>query len=142
MTKSANLFERYQHWWLGWLPFWVYTAFVFQGAVLAPEDIPQVFIWLNDKLIHGIEYFFLYILSVNALQRSRSGWFHSRAFYLSFLWCFLIGLLTEWAQFYVPGRSMDLEDWFADFAGALAGFFYLALVPGWILRREKGEPVS
>ena len=31
------------------------------------------------------------------------------------------GAIDEWHQQFIPGRSMDLNDWLADLAGALAG---------------------
>ena len=38
------------------------------------------------------------------------------------------GALDEWHQQFIPGRSMDLNDWLADVAGALVGAAAAALL--------------
>jgi VanZ family protein len=44
------------------------------------------------------------------------------------------GALDEWHQSFVPGRSPDLEDWFADAAGVVAGYVALSV---WLSRRGR-----
>ena len=46
----------------------------------------------------------------------------------------LLGAADEWHQQFIPSRSMDVRDWMADTAGALAG---LSLVTALARRRES-----
>jgi VanZ family protein len=48
----------------------------------------------------------------------------------------LFGALDEWHQQFIPGRSMDLFDWLADFSGATIGTLTAAVAPR---VRERGE---
>ena len=45
----------------------------------------------------------------------------------------MLGALDEWHQQFIPSRSMDVRDWMADTAGAVAG---LTLVSALLWRRE------
>ena len=46
----------------------------------------------------------------------------------------LLGAADEWHQQFIPSRSMDVRDWMADTAGAVAG---LSLVTALTMRRES-----
>ena len=46
----------------------------------------------------------------------------------------LLGAADEWHQQFIPSRSMDVHDWMADTAGAVAG---LSLVTAITRRRES-----
>ena len=52
-----------------------------------------------------------------------------------------IGALDELLQSYVPGREMDLYDWFADAVGVAAGVG-LCVVAGFGNRRRKAGAKS
>ncbi|RJP18105.1 MAG: VanZ family protein [Deltaproteobacteria bacterium] len=42
----------------------------------------------------------------------------------------LFGAVDEIHQFWIPGRSMDIFDWAADFAGGGSGAFFSAIAAG------------
>lgn len=63
-----------------------------------------------DKLLHALYFFTLTILLWRAM-RHRSG--------LAAGCSLLVGALDELHQGMVPGRTMGLDDWIADLAGAL-----------------------
>ena len=56
----------------------------------------------------------------------------------------LLGLVDEFHQQWIPGRSMDLLDWVADFAGGTAGGFCSAVAASRIpfLLTQKNPPFS
>jgi len=109
--------------WLGgWLPLWLCTGCVFKGAILSPSEIPHFLHRFNDKLVHGAEFFILYLSAMNAFRLAKSAVFkHSGV--VAFTYCVFIGLLTEMAQRYVKGRSPDVYDLLADTLGAAVGLF-------------------
>jgi len=56
----------------------------------------------------------------------------------------LLGAVDEYHQQWIPGRSMDLLDWVADFAGGTAGGFCSAVAASTIpyLLTPKDSPSS
>ena len=72
---------------------------------------------LNDKLLHFSCFLYLTIIS----------WL-SRIIYKE-LWLYVIvlgyGILIEIVQIYIPYRSFEFLDIFADFLGILAGSFFI-----------------
>jgi VanZ family protein len=75
---------------------------------------------MKDKLAHFGEYFVLGLLLFAGI-----GWTVSRSGFITFLFLFAVGVsvaaLDELLQSYIPGRNMDLYDWFADAAGVAVG---------------------
>lgn len=106
---------------LAWILFWSCNIFIFQGAVLPPDKIPGFLVRMNDAFLHGAQYFLLFFAGFHAFRIARSAWFHCRPLFNALLWCFLMGLFTEAAQAFVPGRHPSLADWTADFVGASIG---------------------
>ena len=103
----------------GWILLFLYTLFLFKGAVLSAEEVPRFFAGLNDKFVHAVEYFLLFLFAFNAF----------RSFLPAVIYCTVIGALTEMAQLWVPSRSCDFKDWLADVCGALAAAFLFTLIP-------------
>ncbi len=106
---------------LGWIPFWLYSAFVFITAILPPDQVPSALTLLNDKVTHGLEYFLLSLLTWNAFARSRIPQLHARISLFTSLYGLATGAATELAQRWVPGRFSEWWDWVADGAGILLG---------------------
>jgi VanZ family protein len=113
--------------WLGgWLPLWLCTGLVFKGSLLAPSEIPHFFNRFNDKLVHGVEFFLLYLSAVHAFRLAQSALFR-HAGVVAFAYSIFIGILTEVAQRYVKGRSPDVYDLLADTLGAAVGLLVYGL---------------
>ncbi len=110
-----------RRWLGGWIPFWIYNALVIRSALLPVSQIPPVVVQINDKLLHSVEYFWLCLFSVNAFEKAKTLWLTVHPYYHAMLWCFLMGLATEWGQFFTPDRAMEAGDWLADIAGAALG---------------------
>ena len=120
--------NRLKRWLAGWIPFWIYSAFVFEGAILPPEKIPHFLTALNDKFLHFTEYFFLFGFAVNAFEKSRLSWLRKATPQAAWGYSLFLGAVTEWAQLWVPGRRCEFWDWVTDAAGAsLAWGLWLAM---------------
>ncbi len=108
--------------------FWSWNIVVFQGAILPGNRIPRFLFRFNDKLLHAVEYFILFFAAFSAFRMARRAWLRCRPLFNSLLWCFWMGLLTEWVQAFVPDRHPSVADWVADFVGAVLGvIFYIVL---------------
>ncbi len=90
---------------------------------------------MKDKLAHFGEYFVLGLLLFVGI-----GWTVSRSGLITFLFLFAVGVsvaaLDELLQSYIPGRNMDLYDWFADAAGVAVGVG-MGILTGLGTRRKK-----
>ena len=78
-----------------------------------------------DKLVHFCFYGVAGFLFV--LWRRETGTGAAAAVILAALFAALLGAVDEVHQQWIPGRSMDLLDWAADFAGGTAGGFCSAV---------------
>ncbi len=104
-----------------WLPVIVWCGLIFfQSAFPPPEQVPR---WPHfDKLLHFGAYGLLAALICRALNTAAL--FHGKPVRLitcGIVLTTLYGLSDEWHQSFVPGRSAELADLLADFAGALVG---------------------
>jgi VanZ family protein len=72
-----------------------------------------------DKLYHAVAYAGLALLlsTVWSLWR-RPSW---KSYFLVLATIAAYGLLDEWGQMHVPGRSADVKDWIADLIGGVIG---------------------
>ena len=118
MKSEAGSASPFSRWLLGWIPLGIASAIVFHGAILSPEDIPLFLARLNDKSLHGTEYFLLFLFAANAFKRASQTWLSSHPLRGAFGYCLLMGAVTEFVQFFVPGRSADIFDWAMDGLGA------------------------
>jgi VanZ family protein len=88
--------------------------------------------WVR-KGAHGLLYFVLALLVMNAVQKS--GW---RGYGISFAVCVLYAVSDEVHQLYVPGRGGQLGDVLIDSAGALVGlgvYFLAGQFAVWVKRK-------
>ena len=113
---------------LNWISFWAYSLFVFETAIISPQKIPRFIASINDKLLHGVEYYLLFWISLKAFLGFRNLSLQKKADLLALAYCFLMGVATEWAQRFAFGRSCDFWDWLADAgAASLALIIYRSL---------------
>lgn len=90
----------------------------------SPGGIPHL-----DKIVH----FHVYGLLATLTCRLGAGW---RAAGWALLAASLFGVSDEWHQSFVPGRSVEFEDWLADTLGAALA---VALYAGWPAYRRVLE---
>lgn len=104
---------------------WVLLTFVLT-SIPNPEfgpEIPYV-----DKAAHFGFYGVAGFLCV--LWRRESGWGAASAVACAVAFVALLGAVDEIHQRWIPGRSMDIFDWAADFAGGGSGAFLSAVAAG------------
>lgn len=100
------------------LPVW-WTMIIISGS-LPGDQVPPLGFWNIDKVAHGAEYCLLAMLLVRFLDRHwnmRVIWMVVTAVGVAALF----GGAEEIHQFFIPGRSCSLFDFFADTSGAIAG---------------------
>jgi VanZ family protein len=94
-----------------------------------------------DKLAHFGFYGVAGFLFV--LWRRENGAGAAVAVGLAAIFAALLGAVDEYHQQWIPGRSMELLDWAADFAGGAAGAFCSAVAVSripWLLTPKKPSP--
>ena len=116
-------------------------AFVWSIAIFGLSAIPGIsslHIPLRaDKFIHGAIYFILCLLVWRAFfYQSRCPFLRRWAIGAAFLYTIAYGILDEFHQVYVPGRTPDPMDVVADGTGALLCVFFLL---GWRWRRKQAQ---
>jgi len=79
-----------------------------------------------------------------ALWRRESGQGAAAAALSAAIFAALLGAVDEVHQRWIPGRSMELLDWVADFAGGTAGGFSAAvaasMIPSLLTRKNQPAP--
>lgn len=113
---------------LPWILLWAYSALILKGALLSAEDLPRFFSFLNDKLVHGSEYFLLLPLAWWAFRFSSRAWLNRRSMAWAFRYCLFLGILTECVQIGSATRTASLDDFAADALGASLSFLLIILI--------------
>jgi len=102
------------------LPVVVYVLLIFFVSTRPNLKPPGPEFPLKDKAAHFSEYCLLGVLLFRGI-----GWTASRHRPTTFLFLLSVGAsvgaMDEIIQSYVPGRSMSIYDWLADFSGVALG---------------------
>lgn len=105
------------------LPPLLWAGLIFWNSSQSDITVPVALFPHTDKLIHGGVYFILAWLIIRALLI----YLPKKTFCTHAIITTVLGLVygasDEWHQFFVPGRSCDILDWFADAAGILLAVF-------------------
>ncbi|MHC4323619.1 MAG: VanZ family protein [Planctomycetota bacterium] len=101
--------------------------------VLTHVPIPRVVqeADVSDKSLHFLTYLILTFLFWSVVSGDRKVKWRRAAPWLVFFLIVVYGILDEWLQSFVPGRSCDMRDFFADLAGALAGLIVSSFLTFW-----------
>lgn len=113
--------------------FWIFVIFVLSSIPRLPTvlGVPEG----ADKIGHAFLFFILCWLSWRALFYQPHFPLMSRYALLgAFIFTVVYGLLDEFHQRFVPGRTSDIYDVMADAGGAL-----LFAVIAWMMRRPPPE---
>lgn len=111
------------------------VLFLYWPAIFIATHIPRIPRWvgqmpLSDKALHFIAYLFLVFLLWFAINPNRKvSWRRPAVWWILFavVW---YGVADEWLQMYV-GRCADIQDFFADLAGAVTGLILLTIFHFW-----------
>lgn len=111
-----------------WVIAW---ALLIEGLVLWPHppEVPQPFSMIGlDKLVHAGLFGVQAALAGRALRQDSRPWWPALVGVIAF------GAFTEVEQFFIPSRSMELDDFLADSIGAIIG---LVAIAKWAPRRQE-----
>src|SRR4030042_1856722 len=86
---------------------------------------------ISDKSLHFWAYLVLTLLIWSALSGGRKVKWRRATPWLVLLMIVIYAILDEWLQSYVKGRSCDIQDFFADLAGILAGLILFSFPSFW-----------
>lgn len=125
-ARPATVHTATMRTWQRWLVPTAVAIGIFTGTSWpTPPPMPGG----SDKFVHFAAY---------AMLGLTVGWAaQTRAIGEVLRWLVVVsalGAADEWHQRFIPGRSMDARDWFADTAGAVSG---LLLVTALHRRRES-----
>jgi VanZ family protein len=135
-TKPKHPFLMYQ------LPALLWALVIVVGTSIPGEDIPDLPIFSEDKLIHFGLYLLLASLSYRAFHRQmRFPALQKSPGISTIVVIGVFALLDELHQLFVPGRSCDPFDWMADVLGACVLVLIIAGVH-WLSRRRTGPPAA
>jgi len=101
--------------------------------VLAHVPIPRVVqeADVSDKSLHFLAYLILTFLLWSVVSGNQKvNWRRVTPWLVLFV-ILMYGILDEWLQSYVSGRSCDVRDFFMDLAGALAGLILSSFLTFW-----------
>lgn len=125
---------------LRWTPalVWAVAIFVLSHSSDPPEAPP--FLPINDKVAHMGLYA---ILSGLTYWAARGRYTPRAAAWLAFLLAAVYGVTDEWHQSFVPNRTPDIYDWYADVIGAswvLLHARFLPYTPRWLFAGTPPPP--
>ncbi len=92
---------------------------------------------VSDKTAHFWAYFALGALTLRALAAASWNAVTTRAAAAAWAIAVAFGASDEWHQWFVPGRTMALDDWVADAAGAAVAVSVGWLVARFVRRRDR-----
>jgi len=106
-----------------WGPVCAYAIVIFVlSSQSHPEDnLPAFLFDFSDKVVHGIEYAVLGVLSYRALRGGSVGSWRQHAIPMAILLASVYGASDEFHQSFVPFRDSSWLDWAADTIGATIG---------------------
>ena len=103
------------------VPALAWAAVIFVLSSFPGSAYPQVGVWSADKLVHVAVYAALGLAVSFGMARAWPTWGLRGVFGLAVLLATAYGVSDEVHQSFVPGRSPDVRDVMADFAGAILG---------------------
>lgn len=95
----------------------LYSLFIIVLSVYPFQQTPEAPISFLDKIIHFFMYFFLSFITAKTLYFKNK----KRAFCYGFFYAFLLGILLEITQYFIPYRSFELGDILSNLLGSAAG---------------------
>lgn len=109
---------------LVYIPLIIYWSLLFMGTTLPAPDVPSF--GVGDKIKHLGAFFGLAVLLSFSFHYQNKNLLLKKYFLTgALLIAIFYGFLDELHQRFIPGRSSELLDWFADSLGAAAGIVFV-----------------
>ena len=120
-----------------YIPLVIYWSLLLMGTSLPAPDVPSF--GIGDKFEHFGAYFGLAVLlSLTFLYQTKNLLLKKYFLIGTLIIVTFYGMLDEFHQSFIPGRSMEFFDWLADFLGAAAGITFVYI----LMRQFKYYPHS
>jgi len=123
---------------LRWGGFFGYMVLIFVVSGIPGDHLSDAKLFSHDKLLHLLEYTVLGVFCgwvCITPENLNGGKWVDYALAIGIGWLFAVS--DEIHQYYVPGRTMELNDFIADAAGIILGILLYKYVIGTLLKRIK-----
>ncbi len=121
------------------LPVVLWAAAIFIESAVPAREIPK-FPHGFDKIVHATLFFIFCWLTHRALKFQNVEWLSRISLFLAPVGTAIYGFSDEYHQIFVPGRTPDVYDLFADIAGA--SIYLLIITVAARGRRKKQNTVA
>ncbi len=101
------------------LPWKLLMIAIFVQSSMSNIDLPDMGFSWQDKMMHFIVFGILALLIGRSFRKTNIAFFNK--YYIIWavgLTC-IYGIIDEFHQYFVPGRSSTIGDWIADLSGAI-----------------------
>jgi VanZ family protein len=115
-----------------------WAGVIFYLSSQSSIDTPSLFPG-QDKLFHMMAFGVLGFLFMGSMKSTSSGYRIGQVWLVVIL-VVLYGLLDEFHQYFVPGRTVDIYDALADAAGALLGAWSMYILVRILASRSTALP--
>ena len=95
-------------------------AVIFYVSSLHQPPLPP---GVSDKPAHAVGYLGLGVVIARALSGGLPLRLTLRRVLMGLALASFYGITDEWHQYFVPGRSADIADWYSDSIGSAIGLF-------------------
>ncbi len=113
------------------LPAILWAGVIFWASSIPAHKLPRFVLLFNDKSLHAATFFILGLLVYNALEPITTvQW---KRIFIVVVGVSIYGILDEFHQTFVPGRTVDARDAAADALGGLLAALAIYL---WRSRRK------
>lgn len=107
-----------------WLPALIWAGVIFLLSAFPDVALPGLFPEIDDKIFHWLVYAIFGILLLRATAGHAWASAHAGK-WVAFMLGVLYALSDEYHQRFVPGRTADVFDLFADALGLLSAVLYV-----------------
>jgi len=121
------------------LPAIVIAVGIFIASHQSKIEIPEIVPEFNDKLLHALAYLIFGITIILALKKNHPQITRAKCFTLLLLIGGLYGMSDEIHQHFIPGRTADVYDWFADVTGILLSYIVFIPVEKYLFRKRQTQ---
>ncbi|HWA05588.1 MAG TPA: VanZ family protein [Ignavibacteria bacterium] len=116
-------------------PFILWALIIFVQSSFPAVELPKVEIISFDKLVHmGVFGLLAGLCYISLIHLSSDSNFTQNAFLWSAIITIIYGASDEFHQYFVPNRSSEVQDWFADIAGIV---IMLLIIKYFLSKRYK-----
>ncbi len=122
------------------LPWKLLMLAIFVQSSLSKIDLPDMGFFWQDKMMHFIVFGILAVLIGRSFRKTNITLFNK--YYIIWavgLTC-IYGIIDEFHQYFVPGRSSTVGDWIADMLGAASFVILFYYRKKW--NRLKSEKIT